>query len=99
MSQPTTTKRKNGRGSAPACPHGAECETALRQGDLLAQVSELGQQLQRHSETVGEALETLALSISEIRERQTVSDQREAEWLRTLGEITRSVAALGGRDA
>ena len=92
----TTTAKKNGRTAPGICRHSPNCEVAQTQRDLQAQVLKVGEDLGLALEKIEERLNSMALHLSNVSQLQVTGSEREAEWLRQLGEMTRAVAALGG---
>jgi hypothetical protein len=93
------TKRLNGkkRPTTPACPHVEVCNAPTYHSEVMASIDELsrsvGMLLERHEQHT-DRLHRLTSHMSDVSERLTVTAQREAEWIRTLGEMTRVLAAL-----
>ena len=95
MSTPPTMKGRNGKGKAVVCPNGADCVVAQAAADTLSLID-------ARLTTLGTQLHQVALHLSEVSERQTKGDIREAEWLKQVTEMARAVIALeakGGSNA
>jgi hypothetical protein len=74
------------------CPHADECsvtEAAARSLSLI----------DARLESIDARFERWALHLSDVAQRQTVTDQREERWLQTLGEIEKKLAALLPKEA
>jgi uncharacterized protein (DUF1499 family) len=82
-----TPRRDNGRQKLITCPNSPECAVAQAAADALSMID-------TRLATLGSQLHQVALHLSEVSERQTRGDQREAEWLAQMIQMTRAVSAL-----
>jgi hypothetical protein len=83
----TPAPGKNGKGKAIQCPNSEACVVAQSAADTLSLID-------ARLSTLGTQLHQVALHLSEVSERQTRGDQREAEWLAQVAEIARAVRRL-----
>jgi hypothetical protein len=104
MSTPTPARRNGKTLGKPACRHAPNCEVALLQGDLKTQVQGVSEalglvleQLEQQGTRLEAWRQETAAQIAEVRERQTVGDQREERYLEELGQVTRSMAQASVR--
>ncbi len=86
-----TAKRTNGKATNAVCRHSTNCEVAETQRDLRAQLQQLGEAMGEAMGRIDDRLNSIALHVSDIGERQVRADQRESEWLSTLEAIERKV--------
>src|SRR5512139_2829478 len=100
MSPQQVRKKVNGvKGVGSSCPHTEVCALPAAHTELMASLDALsasvGLLLERHEQHADRLL-TITGHLADVASRQTATSQREAEWLRQLGEITRAVSALKG---
>lgn len=100
---PQARKRANGTKTVmPECPHADVCLGPVHHSEVMSSIDELsksiGMLLEKHDQH-SDRLLNMARHMADVSERLTVTAQREAEWVRVLSEMQRSVAALGGSNA